>query len=196
MSKTLKKILVISSICIFCILAYFLIFGIQTNEIRTYKVDASNNFKGVYKGTLTLTDKQLKEKTGIKTNKIYLDLKYDNSNANILFALEKYKIDNVEIDKEKVVLSTNTNITYFPLDPKEKLEDIFEITEIYFDGILSKTDNIKTTARLKGGRFDIDKELDAKRQIIFVSKNYIGTGYFKCLDIKVNFDFNFENIKF
>ena len=131
MKKVFKKILIIISIIVFCIIWYLLGFGIEKEEIQTYK------------------------------------------------------IENVEVNKDKIELSSKTNLTYFPLDPNEKLNGVFEITEIHFDGYLTKTDQIITSSRVVGGRFDFDHEVDSSKQIIGLSKNYKGTGYFKCGDLKV-----------
>ena len=124
MKKSVKKIVAIVAIIIFCIISYFLIFGIE---------------------------------------------------------------------KEKIKLFTEVDLTYFPLDPKEKLNGLFEITEIYFDGDLTRTDKTITSARIIGGRFDFNHSVDSSKQIICVSKNYKGTGYFKSGDLKVNFEFDFVN---
>ena len=195
MKKGLKKILIIISIVVFCIIGYVLVFGIEKEELQTYKINGIDNFEDTYKGVLKLTGnlKEFKEKTGLKQDEIYLDLNYKETEANILFALNSYKIENVKIDKDKIELSSKTNLTYFPLDPNEKLNGVFEITEIHFDGYLSKTDKIITSSRVVGGRFDFNHEVDSSKQIIGLSKNYKGTGYFKTEDLKVEFEFDFVN---
>ena len=193
MKKVFKKILILISIVVFCIIGYVLVFGIEKEELQTYKINGIDNFEDTYKGVLKLTGnlKEFKEKTGLKQDEIYLDLNYKETEANILFALNSYKIENVKIDKDKIELSSKINLTYFPLDPKEKLNGVFEITEIHFDGYLSKTDKIITSSRIVGGRFDFNHEVESSKQIIESSKNYKGTGYLKSGDLKVEFEFDF-----
>ena len=190
----MKKIVIVLSIIIFAYLSYCLIFGVTKIRTETKRLDATREFKGTYKGKLQLIgdNKKFRTDSNFESDKIYLDLNYNTGEAFILFALEKYKLDSVYLNKSNIMISGLVNINYFSLEPEDKLKSIFNISEIYFEGDYSQIKKIESFTDMDGGRYDMFKKTYRQENIKSIENIYSGKGYFISNNTKVEFKFEFK----